>query len=217
MIEKGVMAPSKVERKRSFSIKNNRQPEFATVHRAKIEDVNQIYEVACSVGTAIKDPYKGFLIDDYLSDPEYYKNMFAKAAEELDHFYVAKREGRILGFLMAYPKDKLLEIDPTWLDEIVWDPDFDYGEKTKKFVLVGKTAIRSSLTGKGIGSLLYTRLIRDVKAKGINDLFGETVINPVPNFASLAFRIKQNYKLAGIRYGNYKGRKVTDLIYHRHI
>jgi len=217
MIERGVMTPIKTERKRSLGIKENRQPVFATIHKAKIEDVEQIYEVACSVGAAIKDPYKGFLIDDYLSDPEYYKSMFAEAAEELDHFYVAKGEGRVLGFLMAYPKDKLLEIDPTWLDEIVWDPDFDYAERTKNFVLVGKTAIRSNLTGKGIGSLLYTRLIRDVKAKGINDLFGETVINPLPNFASLAFRIKQKYRLAGIRYVNYKGRRVTDLIYHRYI
>jgi len=217
MIEKAVLTHKKAEKKSLLGSKKITQREPITVHKAKVDDVEQIYRVACSVGTALKDPYKGFLIDDYLSDPDYYKEMFAKAAQELNHFYVAKKNDVVVGFLMAYPKERLLEVDPLWLEEIVWDPDFDHESRTKNFALVGKTAIHANLTGKGIGSSLYTRLIRDLKAKGIEDLFGETVISPTPNFASLAFRIKQKYSLAGIRYVDYKGRRVTDLIYHRRI
>jgi GNAT superfamily N-acetyltransferase len=217
MLENVVLTSKKTRKKPLLDDRKIPQKEQITVHKAEVEDVEQIYRVACSVGTALKDPYKGFLIDDYLSDPDYYKEMFAKAAQELDHFYVAKKNDAVVGFLMAYPKEKLLEVDPLWLEEIVWDPDFDHESKTKNFALVGKTAIHANLTGKGIGSSLYARLIRDLKAQGIEDLFGETVISPTPNFASLAFRIKQKYSLAGIRYVNYKGRRVTDLIYHRHI
>jgi predicted GNAT superfamily acetyltransferase len=90
-------------------------------------------------------------------------------------------------------------------------------KRTENFVLVDKTAIRADLTSRGIGSRLYMRLIRDVRTRGIHDLFGETVVDPVPNFASLAFRKKQNYTLAGVHYERYYGKIVTDLVYHRSV
>jgi len=45
----------------------------------------------------------------------------------------------------------------------------------------------------------------------------ETIISPIPNFASLAFRKKQNYFLAGVRYEPYLGEMYTDLIYYKDI
>lgn len=186
------------------------------VRRASIGDLDQIYGIACSVGRNRKDPYQGFLIDDYRSDPEYYKTMFRRAIFELNHFYVAENEDVLLGFLMAYTKKQWLAENPGWLEEIHWHPDFDR-EKTEHFVLVSKTAIRADLTSRGIGSRLYMRLIRDVRARGVHDMFGETVVDPVPNFASLAFRKKQDYTLAGVHYEEYNGKIVTDLVYHRSV
>lgn len=90
-------------------------------------------------------------------------------------------------------------------------------KNTDNFILVDKTAILAHLTGKGIGSELYKKLIEDIKAKGIRDIFAETIISPTPNFASLSFRIKQNYTLAGMRYENYLNQIFTTLIYHKSI
>jgi predicted GNAT superfamily acetyltransferase len=186
------------------------------VRRASISDVDQIYDIACSVGKTRKDSYQGFLIDDYKADPEYYKAKFKGAVFELNHFYVAERSDVLLGFLMAYTKKQWLAKNPGWIEEIHWHPEFDM-KKTENFVLVDKTAIRADLTSRGIGSRLYRKLIRDVRAREVHNLFGETVVDPVPNFASLAFRKKQNYTLAGVHYEDYNGRIVTDLVYHRSV
>ncbi len=186
------------------------------IRRASIGDVNQIFDIACSVGKTRKDSYQGFLIDDYKSDPDTYKAMFKRAIHELNHFYVAERSDVLLGFLMAYTKKQWLAKYPGWIEEIHWHPDFDM-KKTENFILVDKTAIRAGMTSRGIGSRLYMRLIRDARARGVSNMFGETVVDPVPNFASMAFRKKQNYTLAGVHYETYNGRIVTDLVYHRSV
>jgi len=216
-LEKILAVSAKEKVLRKFPNKHEVYTGLVVVQRAGIEDVEQIYDIACSVGTALKDPYQGFLIDNYISSPQQYKEMFREAVGFLDHFYVAKKNNNVVGFLMAYTREQWLQVDPLWLKEIRWDLHFDHEARTENFVLVSKTAIHANLTSRGIGSCLYERLLRDLRAKEIHDLFGETVISPVPNFASLAFRIKQKYKLAGIRYGIYKGQKVTDLIYHRFV
>jgi predicted GNAT superfamily acetyltransferase len=186
------------------------------VRKATMGDLEQIYKVACSVGKNRKDSYHGFLIDDYASDPEYYKALFRQAISLLDHFYVAEKGKEVLGFLMAYTKRQWLAKNPNWLDEIVWHPLFDR-KKTENFILVDKTAIRADLTSQGIGSRLYMRLVRDARSRGVLDIFGETVVDPIPNFASLAFRRKQHYTLAGVHYEEYGGRIVTDLVYHKSV
>ncbi|MFP4482198.1 MAG: N-acetyltransferase family protein [Thermovirgaceae bacterium] len=195
-----------------------RHGERIFLRRASIGDLDQIYNIACSVGKNRKDSYKGFLIDDYRSDPNYYRTMFKGRILELDHFYIAEAENEdeLLGFLMAYTKKQWLAKNPGWIDEIHWHPGFDM-RKTQNFILVDKTAVRADLTSHGIGSRLYRRLIRDVRARGIHDIFGETVVDPVPNFASLAFRKKQNYTLAGVHYEEYNGKIITDLVYHRSV
>ncbi|MDO9508674.1 MAG: GNAT family N-acetyltransferase [Thermovirgaceae bacterium] len=190
------------------------QREHILVRKASPEDLQEIYHIACTVGKAQKNPYQGFLVDDYASDPRHYKEQFKKAIFELEHFYVAAIFDRLLGFLMAYTKDQWLKYNEKWLEEVVWHPNFDLS-KTKNFILVGKTAIRAHLTNRGIGSKLYARLIEDVRSRGFHNILAETVIDSVPNFASLSFRKKQNYSLAGIRYGEYRGEIITDLIYHK--
>ncbi|PAB59529.1 GNAT family N-acetyltransferase [Anaeromicrobium sediminis] len=183
--------------------------------KASKKDLSQIYGVACSVGKKTKISQAGFLMDDYTSNPKHYKNFFMEKILQLDHFYIAENSG-VVGFLMAYTKEQWLESNPNWIEDICWRPDFD---KTKldDFVVIDKTAILSNLTGHGIGSILYKRLMKDLKLKNIKNIFAETIISPTPNFASLAFREKQNYTLSGLRYESYKSTLYTDLIYNKSV
>jgi predicted GNAT superfamily acetyltransferase len=183
------------------------------VRKAEAVDVNAIFDVAASVGTSEKISEQGFLVDDYLSKPSYYKKKIRHWIENLEHFYVADYD-KIYGFMIAYTKEEWLRDNPNWIRETYWNPDFDTSW-TDNFMVVDKTAVFSDLTGMGIGSLIYKRLIEDLKANGIEHIFAETVISPQPNFASLQFRKKQKYNLAGVRYERYNNILYTDLVYHK--
>ena len=184
------------------------------VRKANKSDIHEIYNIACSVGTSEKISEQGFLVDDYRSNPKFYKKKLMKGIKNLNHFYVAEYD-RIYGFMMAYSKEEWLEDNPSWVEDVYWKPDFD---KTKldNFIVVDKTAIQANLTGQGIGSLIYKRLISDLESEGIENIFAETIICPQPNFASLQFRKKQKYNLAGMRYENYNDKLYTDLVYFKH-
>ncbi|RQD69478.1 MAG: GNAT family N-acetyltransferase [Tindallia sp. MSAO_Bac2] len=194
---------------------------YIKVRRVKAEDIDSVFQIAASVGTGEKDSSQGFLVDNYASDPAYYKEKFLQLSQRLEHFYVAenvtgKSRKQIVGFLIAYTKQQWLEDNPTWLEDVHWHPSFDQ-DRLNDFVVVDKTAIQSYLTGHGIGSELYKRLIADIRAKDIETILAETIISPTPNFASLAFRKKQHYLLAGVRYEDYIGETFTDLIYYKDI
>ncbi|SDY73700.1 GNAT family N-acetyltransferase [Tindallia californiensis] len=194
---------------------------YIEVRRVNESDINSVFQIAASVGTGQKDSSQGFLVDNYSSDPTYYKEKFSELAKRLDHFYVAenvtgKNRSQIVGFLIGYTKSQWLEDNPSWLEDVHWHPSFDQ-ERLNDFIVVDKTAIQSYLTGHGIGSELYKRLIKDIRQKNIETMLAETIISPTPNFASLAFRKKQNYHLAGVRYEDYIGETFTDLIYYKDI
>lgn len=201
----------------SLLIKSNSFKTHLKARKAVPKDVQEIYRIACSVGKHNKDSNQGFLVDDYSSNPKYYQKMLLEKILELDHFYVAESfNNRIVGFLMAYTKEQWLKYNPQWLEDVYWHPGFDKS-KTENFIVVDKTAIYAPFTGHGIGSHLYKKLIADILPKGIHNIFAETIISPVPNFASLSFRKKQKYTLAGIRYENYMGEMYTDLIYYKQV
>lgn len=203
--------------KNPLSIDNRVFKNHLKTRRVMPKDVQELYHIACTVGKSKKDSDQGFLIDDYLSSPKLYQKMLLEKALELDHFYVAENINcKVVGFLMAYTKEQWLKYNPDWLQEVHWHPSFDK-TKTENFIVIDKTAIFAPLTGQGIGSQLYERLIADLLPKDIHNIFAETIISPVPNFASLSFRKKQAYVLAGIRYEAYKGDMLTDLIYHKSI
>lgn len=185
-----------------------------SIKKATPKDICGIYSVACSVGSKTKESHSGFLMDDYASRPKYYQRFFLEKIMELDHFYVAENQMGIIGFLMAYTKEQWLRYNPIWIDEIKWSPDFDF-KKLESFILIDKTAILAGMTGKGIGSKLYKALFRDIEVKGIQYVFAETIISPTPNLSSLAFREKQKYDLAGVRYEIYLDTLYTDLIYYK--
>ena len=194
---------------------------YIRVRPVSEKDIPEIYQIAASVGKGAKDSNQGFLVDDYASDKDYYLNKFLTLSQRLEHFYVAENvaspgKSRVVGFLIAYTRDQWLKDNPDWVEEVKWHPNFDIN-RLNSFVVVDKTAIRAHLTGHGIGSELYKRLIADIRPKGITTMMAETIISPVPNFASLAFRKKQNYFLAGVRYEPYMGEMYTDLIYYKDI
>lgn len=194
---------------------------YIRVRPVSEKDIPEIFQIAASVGKGAKDSNQGFLVDDYASDKDYYLNKFLTLSQRLEHFYVAENvaspgKSRVVGFLIAYTRDQWLKDNPDWVEEVKWHPDFDMN-RLNSFVVVDKTAIRAHLTGHGIGSELYKRLIADIRPKGITTMMAETIISPVPNFASLAFRKKQNYFLAGVRYEPYMGEMYTDLIYYKDI
>lgn len=183
------------------------------VRKAHAKDAEVVYNIASSVGSRKKDSYEGFLMDNYVSNPSKYKKFFLEKIKELDYFYIAEST-EPLGFLMAYTKEQWLKDNPTWIQDIYWSPEFDL-KKTDNFVVIDKTAIMAGITGKGVGSTLYKYLISDLKKAGISNIFAETLISPTPNFASLAFRKKQKYSLAGMRYEKYESTLYTDLIYYK--
>ncbi|MCG8539312.1 MAG: GNAT family N-acetyltransferase [Clostridia bacterium] len=185
------------------------------VRKALPKDVYAIYNIACSVGSKSKDSTQGFLMDNYVSRPNKYKKFFSKKINELDYFYIAESNIAV-GFLMAYTKEQWLKENPDWIQDIYWAPDFDIN-RTNDFIVIDKTAILAGQTGKGIGSKLYKKLIDDIKRENINNIFAETIISPTPNFASLSFRKKQRYTLAGVRYEGYDNKTYTDLIYYKSV
>ncbi len=187
-----------------------------SVRRAQEGDEEGVYKIACSVSERERDSYQGFLIDDYPVDPGYYIDLFADRIKNLKYFYVAELNGKIIGFSLAYKKEMWIRYNPDWIDNINWHPSFDMS-LLDDFVLIDKTAIEAEYTGEGIGSKIYRRIIEDMRENDIHYIFSETVVNPIPNFASLAFRQKQNYIMAGFRYEEHKGAIYSDMIFYKKI
>ena len=185
------------------------------VRKANKSDIHQIYNIACFVGSSEKISEQGFLVDDYSSNPKLYKRKLLRAINNLNHFYIAEYD-RIYGFMIAYKKEEWLKDNPNWIEEVYWRPDFDKS-KLNNFIVVDKTAVQADLTGQGIGSIIYKRLQEDLKSEGIETIFAETIISPQPNFASLQFRKKQKYSLAGMRYEDYNSTMYTDLVYYKKV
>lgn len=190
-----------------------RESDHLVVSRATTEDIEGIIKVASSVGNSDKDHEQGFLMDNYQKDKEKHVEKFKTDIKNSKLFYVVKRQGRVLGFLLAYTKEQWLKMEPNWVFDTAWKWDFD--KKTlNKFTMLEKIAVRANMTGQGLGSKLYNRFREDAKAMGIRHMFSETLIAPKPNFASIAFAMKQQYKLAGIRYERHKGKVLTDIVYY---
>lgn len=190
--------------------------EAVTVRKATARDLEAVLDIASSVGTERKDSFQGFLVDDYLNDRGNVRKKMRNHLNGLDYFYIAEMGGEPVGFLMAYRKEEWLAENPGWIEAVQWHPGFRKS-LLKNFAVIDKTAIRGDLTGKGIGSELYVSLIEDLRGENIRTVLAETIIDPVPNFASLNFRIKQRYQMAGMRYEFYNSRVYTDLVYYKPI
>lgn len=186
------------------------------VRTATEEDLASIYEIACSVGYEEKDANQGFLMDDYTEKPRYYQTFFKKKISSLEHFYVAEENGSVIGFIMAYKKENWLKENPNWISDIAWSPEFDI-DKIDDFIVVDKIAVMADNTSQGIGSIMHNYLLECLNNKGIRDIFQEVIVSPTPNFASLAFKHKQDFSLAGVRYEDHNEQVYTDLIYYKSV
>ncbi|MCC5912653.1 MAG: GNAT family N-acetyltransferase [Clostridiaceae bacterium] len=184
------------------------------VCKATEKDMEGLLAVAASVGTGDKNHRQGFLMDNYHKDKEKYIKKFQEDMANSKMFYVIKKGEKVLGFLLAYTKEQWIKMEPNWVFDTSWKWDFDK-KALKKFVILEKIAVKSSMTGNGIGSELFKKFREDARSMGIHDMFSETLISPKPNFASMEFAMKQQYQLAGIRYEKFDGKVLTDIIYHR--
>lgn len=194
--------------------------ENVVVRKAEEKDIDGIFYVASSVGTKEKDPLQGYLMDDYESDPESYKDKLKKAIRVSRHFYVAEyldEEHRtIVGFTFGYDKETWLRENPSWIDDNYFRPDFDLSH-LDNFIVLDKIAVLSRLKRQGIGGLLSRRLTSDIKKEGIYDIFEEVIIAPVPNLPSVLFKKKRRFFLSSVRYERHEGKTLTTLVYHREL
>lgn len=182
------------------------------IRRATIKDLDAIMLILKSIGNAAKDPAQGFLMADYTKDEETHRQKYAHLLDTLTYTYVYENDGNVESFLIAYTMDQWQKEAPNWLEDTYWHPNFDH-TRLKSAILIYQTAMYPHLTGKGIGSKIYVTLFKDLEKDGITNMFAETIVAPTPNFASLNFRIKQNYELAGMRYELFEGTVYTTLIY----
>mgnify|MGYP001348807159 CR=1 FL=1 len=178
------------------------------------DDIDGIIKVASSVGKNKHDHKQGFLMDNYLKNKEKHAKKFQNDIDRSKLFFVVKKRDKILGFLLAYTKEQWLDIEPNWIFDTKWKDDFNK-DTLKKFVILEKIAVKSNLTGNGIGSELFKKFRKEALNLGITNMFSETILAPKPNFASMEFAMKQKYKLAGIRYENFHEKLYTTIIYHR--
>ncbi|MDX9918026.1 MAG: GNAT family N-acetyltransferase [Gudongella sp.] len=187
-----------------------------TVRKARLGDEKGVYEVACSVSCGKKDSHKGFLMDNYSEDPQYYLEYFRDRIKNLNYFFVAEMYGRIVGFTLSYRKSMWVRYNPEWIRSIKWHPAFKK-RYLEDFVLIDKIAVSADYTGEGIGGMIENKLKRQMKAQGVRHILSETLVDPTPNLASISFREKQDYRIAGMRYEEYKGEYYTDLVYWKKI
>lgn len=138
---------------------NNKMIEFdidkIKIRNATKNDIEGIFKVAASVGRKNNDPLKGFLMDDYNSNPVYFKEKFLKAIKLSNHFYVAEfttnDAKRIVGFVIAYSKKNWLKVTPEWLEENHFRPDFSKAS-LDNYLMLDKVAALASLVGRVLGA-----------------------------------------------------------------
>ena len=207
---------NEIRKRKELHMAKQKNLHLIKIRKAKIEDIDGIINVASSVGKGKNESYNGFLMDNYMDNKLHFKKVFQEKIQKLEFFYVAEKQKKVIGFLIGDTKDGWLMDNPNWIEEVSWNPNFDF-EKTKKFVLLDKIAVLANYTGRGIGSKIYKRFMNDMNTLGYKNLFSETIIDPTPNFASLSFGKKQSYELAGMRYEKYDGNSYADLIYYKQV
>lgn len=188
------------------------------IRNADQKDVEGIFHVAASVGKKNKDPMQGYLMNDYESDPQGFKEKFKKLIDLSDFFYVAeyidKDYKAIVGFTFGLRKNNWLKENPNWIKDCYFKPDFNK-DLLDDFMVLEKIAVLDRFKRQGVGSMLSKRLIKDIKSQGIYDIFEEVIIAPVPNLPSVLFKKKRNFKLVSMRYEEVGKQVLTTLVYHR--
>lgn len=185
---------------------------YRVVRKALPGDIDSIISILMSVGNMKKDPNQGFLMDDYTKNQDFHRRVFAEELKTTAFTFVCEENNKVIAFTKAYTREEWLKKVPGWEKEVFWKPDFNK-ELLANYALINQSAMFPDLTGKGVGSLMFKFLIKELKAKNISNIFAETIVAPIPNLASLNYRIKQKYDFAGMRYEEFNGQVFTTLIY----
>lgn len=114
---------------------------------------------------------RGFLVADFSIDE--YQHLVAAS----DYCFVARHDGTIVGFLLAYSQARLKDIDDTtaqWL-----------GTRLDDFVVIKQVAVDPQHTGSGVGRRLYQFLIDHLRGQGIRLV--AAVVDTPPNVRSQVF------------------------------
>ncbi|MFB7268969.1 GNAT family N-acetyltransferase [Streptomyces sp. NPDC056244] len=147
--------------------------------RAVEADVARIAEIAASRGLDSADPSTatrdGFLVSNYTVDT--YRARLATA----EHFYVARKGGNVVGFLLAY-SDRRIEPDE-WLN---------YHIKTTlgSFLVIKQVCVEREAARLGVGSRLYQHVLEQWT---ISPVIAAVVSDP-PNEASTLFHRKLGFE-----------------------
>lgn len=154
---------------------------YVEISRASTDDVPAIKEIAeqWRMGDRNESDLmdRGFLVSDFTVDD--YKHLVASS----DYCFVARRDGHIVGFLLAYSQAALKTIDDTTADWV--------GTRLDDFVVIKQVAVAPSQTGRGIGRELYLHIINQVRGRGLR-LVAAVVDTPL-NVRSRAFHRKLGF------------------------
>src|SRR5690606_75082 len=120
---------------------------------------------------------RGFLVSDFSSGD--YQRMVAAS----DYCYVASRDGKIVGFLLAYSQRSLSEIDDATADWVATRLD--------DFVTIKQVAVDRAYTGSGVGRELYLHLVERLRGQGVRLV--AAVVDTPPNVRSRAFHSRLGF------------------------
>lgn len=195
---------------------DNSKSSLRIIRKATPADLEDILSILVSVGNNSKNPHQGFLMDDYTQNQEQHRKSYRKELETTKHTYVCEENKKVIAFMKVYTRSEWLQKVPGWEDVVYWKPGFNK-DYLANYVLISQTAMFPGLTGKGIGSALFNFLLQELQREDIGHIFAETLIAPVPNLASLNYRLKLRYEYAGMRYEEIRGQVFTTLVYHKEI
>lgn len=193
---------------------DNSKSSTRIIRKATPTDLEDILSILVSVGNSTKKPQQGFLMDDYTQNQEQHRKSYREELDTTNHTYVCQENEQVIAFMKAYTRCEWLQKVPGWEEVVYWKPGFDK-DCLVNYALISQTAMFPGLTGKGIGSALFDFLLQELLQEDIGHIFAETLIAPVPNLASLNYRLKLKYNYAGMRYEEIQGQVFTTLVYHK--
>ena len=151
----------------------------------RIEKVNsryipQIFSLAITYQLKRMPPKQskklGFLVSDFK------KEDYQSFLSYYNYFYVLLEQENVLGFLLAYSRDRIQKNE--WLNLQI---KFQY---PNPFVLIKQICIRPDKVSRGLGKLLYKHLFEQASEE---KFFAAIVLQP-PNYRSIAFHEKLCFK-----------------------
>lgn len=173
----------------------------ATIGNAGEEDINEILTIQAqklvdpeniAQGDTQEIEEKGFLVyplskselEELIKDPG---NHIIK---------VAKKDGRVIGYLIAYDLDNWRELHPDWLNNLEGKRD----SLTQRRTLFGRhIAVDESETGSGIGRALLEAVIFTGRTRDYQNFVVEVLDKPITNRKSTKFVERAGFKKIGQR------------------